>query len=306
MKKICISSLFMIILTLSIISVLAEINLTNSSYEYPQVANASISLKNNNTANNYNTTNPEIEKIEILSFIPKKFNAGDVQFNIRIVNNHTTALKNIVPIISGKGFSTYEIIPIDSLQPREKDYIIVSGNFKESGTISLTIKINEEIFTQDVVVENPNAGSALKEDEDKKNILANLSLQLSDLKQKYSELESDYFNKKDEEYDLSKVNLDDFKSYIHDIEIDITNEDVKNSIANIKLAYESYENQKKKLEASREKSSIVKLKENALIFSTIAGALITLFALSELLKNKSRHVAITIKKVGSGIIKKKK
>ena len=53
------------------ISVSAETNLTNSSYEYPQVANASISPKNNNTANNSNTTNSEVEKIEILSFIPK-------------------------------------------------------------------------------------------------------------------------------------------------------------------------------------------------------------------------------------------
>ena len=299
MKKICIFSVFMIILTLSMISVSAETNLTNSSYEYPQVANASISPKKSNT------TNSEIEKIEILSFIPKNFNAGDVQFNIRILNNHTITLKNIVPIISGKGFSTYEIIPIDSLLPGERDYIIVSGNFKESGTITLTIKINEEVFYQDVVVNNPNEVGALKENEEKKDILANLSLQLSDLKQKYSQLEYGYFDKKDKEYDLSKINLDDFKAYIYDIEIDITNEDVKNSIAKIKLAYESYEDQKKKLETSKQKSSILKIKENALVFSTIAGALIMLFALSELLKKKGQNVIVTFKKVGSGIIKKK-
>jgi hypothetical protein len=311
MKKICIFSLLIALLILFIFRVSGETSLFNDSYEYPQIAKGTASIKSSNentteTNNETNKTIPLIEKIELLDIIPKNFNIGDAQFNIRIQNNHAEALNNLVPIISGKGFSAYEVIPIDSIKPGEKDYLIISGNFKESGAITLTIKISEEIFYQDVFVENPDEKINTEEENEKKEVLSNLSSQLLDLKQKYSQLESEYFDKKDNDYDLSKVNIDDLKSYIRNIEMDIFNEDIKNSIAKISIAYESYEDQKKKLENSKQKSSISKLKEYSLIFSTIAGAFITLFALSELLKNKSKKVVVTFRKVGSGIIRTKK
>ena len=292
MRKIGLYSFLIAVWIICVFLIPAEIDASNRTIEYFTLVPGEVSVQNDT-----NLIDNLTETLVILDFIPKNFKTGDVQFNIKIQNNHSIVLNNIVPIISGKGFSTYNVVPIASLQPGEKDYVIVSGNFKESGTITLTIKIGEEIFYQDLIVEDIVEKELEKEKEDKKGILTNLSLQLLDLKQKYYQLESNYFDKKDRDYDLSNVNLDEIKSYIQDIEIDLINEDIKGSTAKIKLAYESYENQKKKLEISKQKSSLYKLKDYSLIFSTIAGAMITFFALSELLKKKSKKVVGTIKKV---------
>ena len=87
-----------------------------------------------------------IEDITITNFIPKEFKLGDGQFSIQVQNNKNETLDYIIAIVSGKGFSTYETIPIDVLDSGDKSYIIISGNFKEAGNINLTIKINREFF----------------------------------------------------------------------------------------------------------------------------------------------------------------
>ena len=69
------------------------------------------------------------------------------------------------------------------------------------------------------------------------------------------------------------------------------------------MAFEEYETQKNKLDNVKPKSIINRIRENALIFSTIAGALITFFTLYELLKRKSENVVTATSKV---IIKKNK
>ncbi len=263
----------------------------------------------NLTANETSPPNqPATEKsaIEIISFIPQTFKIGDVQFNIKIKNNRNETLNNIIALISGKEFSTYDITPIDSLEENQRDYILVSGNFKESGNITLTIKINEQTFYQNISVINENQADIdekLKQQQDKIDTLNNLSQQLQDLKQRYSQLETDYYNKKDLEYDLSKVNLDDLKKYINEIESAIINEGIKEASAKLILANEAYSEQKKKLDESQTRSLIMRIKDNALIFSTITGAVLAFFTLYELLKRKSENVVQGVKVVNKKIKK---
>ena len=246
--------------------------------------------------------------ITIIGFIQKIFKIGDEQFNIKVQNNKNESLNNLIALVSGKGYSTYDMIHIDNLGPGEKDYIIVMGNFKESGNITLTIKINNDVFYQDIVIiglgQKDIEGQARLE-KDKIDTLNNLSNQLLDLKQKYSELETDYYNKKDD-YDLSKASLTDFKKYVSDIEIDIINENIKDAKAKVQLANDAYTEQKKKLSEAQSISTVTKLKNNALVFSTIAGALITFFALYELLKRKSENVVGTIKTASTNVQSKGK
>lgn len=257
------------------------------------------SATNNSTIESITTeniTNTTLPSIEMIGFIPQTFRLGDVQFNIRVKNNKNDSIFNIVPLISGRGFSTYDIVPIDYLLSGEKDYIIVNGNFRESGNITLTIKINKDIFYQNVLVMDASEEQK-KQEEEKKEILKNLSEKLNELKKNYSALESDYFDKKEMDYDLSKVSLDTLKNYIKTIDNDILLEDVRDANAKMKLAYEEYQDQKTKLDSTKKRSLVARLKDNALIFSTIAGALITFFALYELLKRKSENVVVKIREI---------
>ncbi len=263
------------------------------------IALALIMLASAVCAQNSTDTNTSIENktsLEIVNFIPKEFRLGDVQFSIRVKNNQNETQNNIITLVSGKGFSTYDIIPIESLEPEERDYLIITGNFKETGNITLKIKIDAEVFYQDVLVINPNKDIEDIEQE-KKNILSNLTAELNGLKIKYYSLEEDYLKKKEDSYDLSSVNIEQVKKYIRSTESSIITEDINGAKANLKLANEEYTDQKRNLENSKQISSILRFKDYAIIFSAIAGAFLTFFALSELLKRKGENIVGTIHKV---------
>jgi len=241
--------------------------------------------------------------------IPSEFKVGDIQFAILVKNNYNYTLFNIVPVINGKGFSTYDIYPIESLEPGEKGYILVIGNFKESGNVTLYGKWISETFTQTVAIVNGEELARIQQTEIdnkiKEEILANLSMQLNSLKKDYAQLETDLSDKKDNDFDVSKINFDQARAYLRDAETYILSNDVGNAKIRIRLAAEEIGYQRITLNAAKQISSIAKFKEYALIFSTIAGAFITFFALSELLKRKGRDVVTTVHEVGSKFTRKK-
>jgi len=242
-------------------------------------------------------TGPEIS---MNNFIPKEFIVGDNQFNIQVQNKKVEEINNVVASISGKGFSTYDVIPINSLGPNEKGYILVTSNFKEAGKISLTIRIGSETFYQDVTVTNPADEQKVEDlkiaEEEKAALLANISEKLDTLKSDYTLLENDY-SSKERKYDLSDVNLKDLKNYIRGLESNLIVKDVVSAQVNLKLATEEYNYQKEKLDNAKELPKLSKMKDNALIFSTIAGALIMIFTVYELLKKKSENIITRVKTI---------
>lgn len=243
---------------------------------------------------------PQIEDISLKNFIPKEFKLGDAQFSIQIQNNKNETLTNVMAFVSGKGFSTYDIAPIETLDPGEKGYLLVNGNFKESGLIPLAIKINQNTIYQNVTVlgetqkDIERAEQLLKEQEAKKKTLADLSSSLETLKQNFSSLESTLSQKEKDGYDIKGIKLDDLRDYIKDAQAGIFGEHVEDARININLAAEEYESLESKIPNLQKISIVTKFKDNAVIFSSIAGAIITFFALYELLKKKSSSVTTTV------------
>lgn len=251
--------------------------------------------------------------IVISKFGPQEFKLGDSQFTIQVENQRNEEIRDIIALVSGKGFSTYEVVPIDSLNVGEKGYILVLGNFKETGNINLTIRIENEVYYQIVnVVSDLNKSEELNEiikQEEKKNAeLANLSLQLSEIKIKFNLLEEELSEKKDNDYDVSKINLNDLRSYIRNAQSSILGKDVQGAHINLNLAEDEYEYQKAKVESAKEIPTLNVIKDNAVIFSTLAGAVITFFALLELLRRKEKSITEKLKAtiVKSKEVKKKK
>src|SRR3989344_994782 len=260
---------------------------------------------------NESETNPEQEKIveEIIfkNFIPKEFKLGDAQFSIQIQNNKNETITSVLAFVSGKGFSTYEVTAIESLEPGEKGYILLNGNFKESGLINLTMKIAQKTFYQEVSVlgeseeDVKKTENLLKQQEVKKKVLADLSLQLEILKQNYSDMEAELARKEKEGYDIKDTSLNELKKYIRETQASILGEHSEEARINIGLATEEFNAVESKLKNLEKLPFMKRFKEHLIIFSSIAGAIITFFALYELLKKKSSEVASTI-----GSIKPKK
>jgi len=225
--------------------------------------------------------------------IPNIFSVGDAQFSVFVENGKNETINSLIALVTARGFSTYDVIPTD-LNAWERGYILVRGNFKEEGNISLLIRINGKVYRENVSV--IGGGQANSEEQErlareKQALLANFSAQLSGLKQKYSLLEAEIGVKKNNNYDMSGVSLIDAKKYIVAADSSILGEEVTNAKINIRLAEEELAYQQKKLDDAPVISRIERFKDYALIFSALAGAIITFFALSELLKRKSVAVA---------------
>ena len=82
------------------------------------------------------------------------------------------------------------------LSPEEKGYILISGNFKDAGIITLKLIIDNKIFYQNVTVTDSENATAKeienqKKEEEKRSLLGNLSKQVDELKKNFSDLEAD-------------------------------------------------------------------------------------------------------------------
>lgn len=268
--------------------------------------NESVDLNNsynNANINNFSNDSALKSRIEIIKFFPKEFKLGDAQFNIQVKNNLNETFEGVVASISGKGFSTYGVVPIDLLGPFEKDYIFVNGNFKEVGALNLSIRIKNDFFNQEVNVVDVNAGKDVEELKKQEKIerLENLSKELDILKQNYTNLEIELSEKKNNNYDVSKISLDDLKKYIRSIETDILYENADSAEISLKIAKEEFEYQNTKLSNAQVIPLVTRLKDNALIVSAIVGAILATVALTDIVKRQSSHVINSV-----GRIKKKK
>ena len=255
------------------------------------------------TANETNQTQIADYKpeIEITRFFPKESNLGNVQFNIQVQNNKNETLENVFAIVKGRGFSTYDVTPIEKLLPNERDYIFVNGNLAEGGEINLSITILKNVFYQKIIVFDVSKKINESEEEKKSERLKEISQELKRLKENYIQLELEISRKKEKNYDLSGVNLEDLKKFVRSIESSVIIKNLENAEANLQLAKEEYSYQKNKVDNAKVIPTLTRIKENALIISAILGAVFALIALSEILKKKTTSTVHLAKKVARKI-----
>ena len=289
MKKVILTIMFLFLFSFVYAEENISINTTNETSNI--TLNETLNVTQNQTI---------LPTIEIKNFFPTTYKIGDSQLNIFIQNNGPT-LTNLGAFIEGTGFSTYSIVPISSLATGEKNYILATGNFKESGKINLTITINGEKFYQEVTVAS-----------DKTEIVTDfdsITTAIDELKKNYDLLDQKTADKKNAGYDISKVSLTELKNFIRNTETAVLTKNAESAMVNLKLANEEYNYQVKKLDSATKIGLVGKLRENAVLFSTIAGALVTFFTLYELLKKKSSKIVEkvqTVKVTTTTVGKKKK
>ncbi len=259
---------------------------------------ATESTETTNTTNTTNQTTATEETMPgILDFIitltPTEVKQGDAILTVQIENNGTVALQNIIPLVSGRGFSAYDIVSIEEIAPGKTASAYVLGHFSDAGTIVLTIKINGRTVTQPIMV----SGSSQNEEERKaleKEALQTLSLQLDNLENKYAMLEEELEQKK-KDYLLPEMDIEGVKENIRNAQSRILADEVEEANISIILALAEYEEQKNKLDSAQKKSFFDKIQDNILLISTLAGAILTLFAFFEFVKRKQAGLYQKIK-----------
>ncbi len=236
-----------------------------------------------------------IYDFNITSFTPDKADVGDVMFTIQLQNTGNAELKSLIPIIVGRGFSTYDVTLIPSLGPGEKAEAYVTGQLIDTGHIILTIKVGEKIFYEKITVESPAAKEAKKEKNEEQSISL-LSEQLEKVRKDYYSLQ-DELNAKKKDYDVSGISLEQLKKYIRDAESAIASDGAEKANVSLVLAINEYNDQKRGLSSALKKPYLARIREEILIFSTIAGAVITLFTFYEVMKKKQEIVYKRMKEI---------
>lgn len=248
---------------------------------------------------------PEIVDFKLINFTPTETKQGDAMLSIDVENTGNTPLSNLIPVIVARGFSTYDVVPINDLGPGELGTAFVSGNFNQAGGILLTIKINDKLFYKQIEVESlqalPDTEKIKAEEEAKQKALNDSKAKLEDLRQKYEMLENESSRKKNS-YDLSQVNLENLKRYMMDAESSLISEDAKKAEISLALGFTEYADQKYRLSNAAKKPFLQKIKDNLVLISGIAAAIITLFSFYELMKNKHKTIykKVTEIKIGKG------
>ena len=125
----------------------------------------------------------------------------------------------------------------------------------------------------------------------------NLSDTLGDLEQNYNALEDELSSKSDNNYDVSRINLDDLKRILRDTQLNILTENIGEARINLNLAQQEYNDQKNNLGRTSKIPFIQRTKDYAVLFSAIAGALIMFFTLSEMLRRRGESVFSTVGRI---------
>jgi len=231
---------------------------------------------------------------DLVNLSPHEIIVGDIIFNIELKNTGTTVLKNLIPVVVGKGFSMYDVVPIQTLNPGQSAFMYVSGHLSDAGSMFLTVKVNDKIFYQRITVQNPSiqidAAALEQAQEAKTQAYQALSLQLGELESDYRVLEQEFAKKKNK-YDLSDVKLEDVKEYLRAAQSNLASGDLQKANVSLILSLSEYKDQLNHMNNASKKPLINKIKDNIVIISTIAGALLTLFALYEILKKKKESIA---------------
>ncbi len=253
---------------------------------------------------------PVIEDFKIVKFFPEQFNIGDVQFNIQVVNTGNVEIADIVALVSGVGFSAYNTVPIDRLAPQQSSYIIVMGNFKDGGNVSLMVRIKDKIFYKNVIVIDPHyeekmaiveqeklAEAQKKEAELKKELLKNMTVELDVIDANYTAMEDSLRQKKADNYDISEVSLVELKGLMRAARSAILTGDVEDARVNLDLAMDEYNDQFRKLQNAPliKRSLLDIIRSNLLLISSLAASIITLFTFYEIMKKKQKDLGEKVK-----------
>jgi hypothetical protein len=244
-----------------------------------------------------------IRSVDVTNIIPSEFKIGDIQFSIQVQNNGNVELTNVIALVTGSGFSTYDMVPIDSLKPGEKSYIIVMGTAKEDGVIPIAVKINNQIFPRNITIVDPSAAkittttTSETTSKEKEELLANLSVQFTELRADFRAMEEEYQSREEENYELSGVNFNDLKGYIKNAQIAIVQKNVEQARANLALAADEYAIQKENLDSAKpiKKPFLVSVKENVGLLAGIVISISALITFYELVKKKSQPLASKLK-----------
>jgi hypothetical protein len=155
----------------------------------------------------------------------------------------------------------------------------------------MTIRVDQEIFYQNVSVvsiDSDQAEELQKLEEEKNAILRNMSIEINNLKENYSKLEDKVNQKKEDGYDISRIDLTYLDKYIRDAQSGVIAGDVSGARVSLDLAKGEYFSLNTKLDNVKKLSFLNRVKTNIFLFAAMASILALVISLLNNLRIKHR------------------
>lgn len=236
---------------------------------------------------------PPIADAKLVDIFPKQMNVGDNQLNLYIENTGNIPLENVIAVITGDGISTYDTTPIEELQPEQKSYIIARISAKRAGRIVLTVKLLDDSFERTIYVRDAKAEAAEEQQQQEelrtRNRLAAAGALLTNLTTTYDGVEELYYQKKNQGFDISGIDLRDAKAYLRDAQASYAKSDVEQTEASLVLLQSELHDLRSLLaNVQKPKRTFGQwIKDNSTFVVTVGyilGIIISLFTIIELVK----------------------
>ena len=153
-------------------------------------------------------------------------------------------------------------------------------------------RILDKTFYEEITVNEP------EQEREKKEGLAELNTELESYIGDYEELEKEFEMKSIQGYAIKNIDLGDVKNYLRNTQAAIAKEDLNNAKANIVLLKAELEDIKNKLNRAAKQTKSLKdtIKENAILVSTVIGAILAGLTGWEIFKKKKDAIMTMVKK----------
>lgn len=259
--------------------------------------------------------------IQIEKVSPKNLTKGIDYVNILIKNEYASGLYSMIASLSGDGISTVSSSKIDVLLSGDSKYLSLTVNSTKVGELGAVIKINFDagakkvaityadsffVSGQNLIIEEVNETLKIQND----STILNLSLRVDALKEQLKKYESDYLEKKSEGYLVSEIydSIKDARSKLQNAQLAVSEGNSKDAEKYLLLAQLSTDDVKTGLENARktQKTFFDKIKENAVLITTVSAAIVAIIGLMERQKSKMNKLKEKMKAMKEKKLESKK
>ncbi|MEK6964075.1 MAG: hypothetical protein AABX70_06610 [Nanoarchaeota archaeon] len=226
---------------------------------------------------------------------PKQLELGQAQLNVFVSNLYQSDASNVDAKVSGAGIKTLSSIPIGKIFSKDKDAVVLTVKVDESGTIDVLVRITgivggEEVALNEYAQVEVKAKETVPPVKISESEVEKISKEINQDKDDLNSLELEYQKKKADGYLVSE--LYDRVKYVRGLLqeaqkslLDNKYEDAKKTLS---LVASSLDDLRQALQESTKVDKSLKdtIKDNALLITTIIGALVAVIGFLE--KNKDR------------------